>query len=139
MRRSILIGLFALLGIACACGVGLNSPAALAQKAEPMPPAKGKQFELRLIRDGDTIRSIRFNVTTGESWMMVDDDPKYEKYEKVPETGAVSAGDYDVQLVHDGHIWLAFRIDRVTGTTWQLRPRFNLKWVKVKEPGEKDK
>jgi hypothetical protein len=131
MRRSTVLGLSVLLGIACTVGVGVLPRAALAQKAEPMPPAKGKQFELRLIRVGNTFQSIRFNVITGESWRMAGD-----KYEKVPESGEVPAGDYDIQLVTDDTDWMAFRIDRVSGTTWQMRGN---KWIKVKEPGEKEK
>jgi hypothetical protein len=132
MRRSVFIGLCVVLGFSCAVEAGLLPRPAFGQtKTEPMPAAKGKQFELRLIRVGKTFQSIRFNVSTGETWTIVED-----KYEKVPETGPLPAGDYDVTLVTDDSDWMAFRIDRVSGTTWQLRGN---KWVKVKEPEEKKK
>jgi hypothetical protein len=123
-----LIGLFALLG------TGLLPPAAPAQKAEPTPPAKGKQFDLRLKGGGGALWGIRFNVTTGESWMIANGEAA-----KVTESGQVPAGDYDVLIDKDSSLIL--RMDRGTGTTWYLKsdPEGRTQWIKVKEPGQKEK
>jgi hypothetical protein len=100
---------------------------AVAQKADPpAAKAKEKEYELRIIRVGNTFQGIRFKVGTGETWLMNGD-----KYDKLPESGALPAGDYDVMLVTDDTNFIAFRIDRQSGATWQLRER---KWVKMKEP-----
>ncbi len=128
MRRSLLIGLLMLVGVAWAWLAAPLSQSALAQKPAA-PPAQKKDYELRIIRVGPTFQAVRFKVNTGESWRMAGDH-----YEKLPETGPVPAGDYEVTLVTDDTNWMAFRIDRLTGATWQLR---NNKWLKVKEPGEK--
>jgi hypothetical protein len=120
MRRLLLVVLFLLAGMASA---------APPEKADPAP-AKGKRHELRLIRVGNTFQSIRFNVSTGEAWTIAGD-----KFEKVPETTPVPAGDYDVTLVTDDTNWMAFRIERVSGSTWQMRGN---KWLKIKEPEQKE-
>ena len=122
MRRTLLVLLIA----SAAPFAGAAQPA---QKPAGAPAAKGKEYELRLVRVGNTFQSVRFKVRSGEAWTMNGD-----RYTKIPETGPVPAGDYDVTLVTDDTNWMAFRIDRVSGTTWQLR---NNKWVPVKEPDEK--
>jgi hypothetical protein len=126
MRRPILIGLLVLLGAALAAP--LRQPAA-AQKGEAAPAQKRADYELRIIRVGNTFQGVRFKVSSGEAWLMAG-----SKYEKIPETGPIPAGDYDIALITDDTNWMAFRIDRLTGATWQLR---NNKWNKVKEPEEK--
>jgi hypothetical protein len=78
---------------------------------------------------GNTFQGIRFKVGTGESWTMATD-----RFEKVPETGPVPPGHYDINLVTDDSNWIAFRIDRRSGATWLLRGN---KWLQVKEPEEK--
>jgi hypothetical protein len=98
--------------------------AALGQKEEPV--RKRSEYELRLIRVGNTFQGIRFKSTTGETWRMDGD-----RFEKIPESGPIPAGDYEVTLVTDDTNWMAFRIDRVSGATWQMRGN---KWHKVKEP-----
>src|SRR5262245_22075439 len=111
MRWTRFICLSVLLGSASLGGPARSQPAA--QKPEPPPAHKGKGFELRVIRLGNTFQALRLNVRTGESWTIAGD-----QYEKVPETGPVPAGDYDVTLVTDDTNWMAFRIDRLTGATW---------------------
>lgn len=86
------------------------------------------RHELRVIRVGKTFQGLRFKVSTGESWQLVVD-----KYEKIAETGPIPPGDYDITLVTDDSDWTAFRMERNSGFTWQLK---NRKWVKFKEPGE---
>jgi hypothetical protein len=100
---------------------------ALAQKGELSPQDKSlKQYELRLIRVGDTVQGIRFKPTTGKAWYIAVD-----KWVLIPETGEVPAGDFDVLMAPLERDFTAFRFDRLTGLTWQLKDR---KWVKVKEP-----
>jgi hypothetical protein len=124
MRRTILTWLFIALAWA---GQGPLPQAARADnKADPAPPAKKGDYELRIIRVGNTSQGLRFNVSTGESCFLDRD-----KFVAIPETGPVAAGDFDVTLVTDDNNWMAFRIDRVSGATWELK---NNKWVKVKEP-----
>jgi hypothetical protein len=118
--------LVCLLAAVCAWGAWPLRPTAAADK--PDPPKRG-EYELRIIRVGNTFQGVRFKSTTGESWVMIAD-----KYEKVPDDD-LPAGDYDVTLVTDDTNWMAFRIDRRTGATWQLRDG---KWMKVKEPDKKE-
>jgi hypothetical protein len=125
MLRASFLTMFVLFGAACLGGASLL-PLAAAQKPDPPPALKGKAYELRLIRLGNTFQALRFHARTGESWSMVG-----ERYEKIPETGPVPAGDYDVTLVSDDMNWMAFRIDRVSGATWQLRGN---RWNRVNEP-----
>src|SRR5262245_47961221 len=117
MRRVIPVSLCVLFAAAWAWGAA----------PLPQPPAvqKSTDYELRLIRVGNTFQSVRCKVSTGESWVMAGN-----QYEKVPETGPVPLGDYDITLIADDNNWMAFRIDRLTGATWQLR---NNQWNKVKE------
>jgi hypothetical protein len=108
-------------------GVLFHFDATPATTQQPKPDDKDR-YELRVIRVGNTFQGLRFKVTTGESWQLVVD-----KYEKNTETGPVAPGDFDIKLVTDDNDWTAFRIDRKTGLTWQLK---NRKWVRFKEPGE---
>ena len=127
MCRTCRIGIVLFLGAVCACGMAPGPQRALAQKSEPKAE-KRTDFELRTIRVGKTFQGVRFKISTGESWVIDGDD-----YAKIPDA-ALPAGEYDVTLITDDSNWMAFRIDRVTGTTWLLR---NNKWVKIKEPAEK--
>ena len=129
MRRTLLIRLLVLVGVAWFGGGAPLQQPAFARKAEPAPTPKRGDYELRIIRVGNTFQAVRFKVATGESWL-IDRD----KFDPIPETGPVAAGDYDVTLVTDDTNWMAFRIDRLTGATWQLRGN---KWNKVKEPDDK--
>jgi hypothetical protein len=124
MRRSVFVAVCVLLAVVCSL-----PQTAPAQRVELLPPPKGKQYELRLLRVGKAIQGIRFHIVTGETWTVEDD-----KYTKLAETDPIPAGDYDVTLVTDDNNWMAFRIDRLTGATWQLRGN---KWVRVKESGDK--
>ncbi|MCI0461030.1 MAG: hypothetical protein L0Z62_29125 [Gemmataceae bacterium] len=101
----------------------------LAQKQEGPAAAKPREYELKIVRVGNTFQGLRYKVRTGESWMLSGD-----RYEKVPETTPVPAGDYEVTLITDDTNWMAFRIDRVSGATWQLRGN---RWVRFKEPDAK--
>src|SRR5438105_4232624 len=85
--------------------VFVAAPNLLAQKKDD-PPAKDR-YEFRQIRVGKQFEAIRFKVKTGEAWRIAGD-----KFEKLPETGPVPAGDYDVFLVAVEDDWMAFRIDR---------------------------
>jgi hypothetical protein len=131
MRRPSIILLLALLAAVCLWWTGpLPQPAAAAdKKPDPAPAPKRGEYELRLIRVGNTFQGMRFKVGTGESWILAG-----EKYEKVPDAAALPAGEYDITLITDDTNWMAFRIDRLTGTTWQLKDR---KWVKMTEPADK--
>ena len=119
-----------LLGAVClACGWIAIQPqvSALAQKGESSPQNKSqKQYELRVIQVVDTVQGIRFKPTTGKAWYIAVD-----KWVLIPETGEVPAGDFDVIMAPLERDFTAFRFDRLTGVTWQLKDR---KWVKVKEP-----
>lgn len=115
----------------CCLGLLLALDFAAAQPVEPKPglkiePKMRRDYELRIIRVGNTFQGLRFRNSTGESWMLVTD-----KFEKIPETGFVPAGDYEITLITDDNNWMAFRIDRLTGATWQLK---NRQWNKMKEP-----
>lgn len=127
MRPTVL----ACLLVAFAFALASVPQAAVAQKPEVAPAPKRKDYELRIIRVGNTFQSIRFKVSTGESWTMEGD-----KYTKIPETAPIPAGEYEITLITDDTNWMAFRIDRVTGATWQMRGN---KWNKVKEPDDKEK
>ena len=118
MRRTLVV----LVVVTAACAGGAAS-------AQRPAAAKGREYELRLIRVGNTFQAVRFKVRTGEAWTMSGD-----RYKPIPETGPVPAGDYDITLVTDDVNWMAFRIDRVSGATGQMRGN---KWVPVKEPTEK--
>jgi hypothetical protein len=118
-----------LLGGACLLcgGVLIQTPQrAAAQKKEDQPRQAGKNFEIRIIRMGESYQAIRFKPATGESWLANGD-----KWEKIPEAAAVPAGDYEVLLVATDQDFAALRYDRNTGTTWRLKGR---KWVKMEEP-----
>jgi hypothetical protein len=123
MRSMNCVGILVLLGLA-----GIGGPAR-ADKADAPPATKTRDYELRIIRVGNTFQGVRFKVSTGESWSMEGD-----KWTAIPETGQVAAGDFDVTLVTDDTNWMAFRIDRLSGAAWQLRGN---KWRKVKEPDDK--
>jgi hypothetical protein len=90
--------------------------------------AKGQNFDLRLVRVGDTFQGIRFKPATGESWLIAG-----TKWVAIDETDKdkVPAGDYDIKMVSTDQDFTAFRFDRGTGATWQLKAR---KWVKIEEP-----
>src|SRR3954447_243647 len=88
-------------------------------------PAPRKEYELRVIRVGSAFQSLRWKVATGETWLIAGD-----RYEKLPEATQLPPGDYDVTLITDDMNWMAFRINRTSGATWQLR---NRKWALVKE------
>lgn len=121
MRRTLIAFSLALL---------VTAPAQ-AQKQDPLVAAPKKpEHELRLLRVGKTFQGLRFNVRTGETWVIIADH-----YEKVPEPAPLAPGEYDITLVTDDTNSMGFRIDRVTGMTWMLRNRM---WTKVKEPDEKD-
>jgi hypothetical protein len=119
-----------ILGALClACGWQANQPhvSVLAQKGESSPQIKSQtQYELRVIRAGDTVQGIRFKPTTGKASYVAGD-----RWVPIPETGDVPAGDFDVILAPLERNFRAFRFDRLTGVTWQLTDR---KWVKVREP-----
>jgi hypothetical protein len=105
----------------------LASPAtALAQKVDVKPPPKN--FEMRTVRVGNTFQGIRFKPATGETWLI-----NGRMWDKIEETGAVPAGDYDIFMVATEQDFTAFRFDHLTGATWHLQ---NRKWVKVQEPGQ---
>ncbi len=121
--------LILLAGFATSCV--LAGQGELAVAADP-PAQKSKDYELRVIRVGDSYQAIRFKANTGESWFIDD-----EKFVKIPETGDVPAGDFDIKLITDDKDYIALRIDRTSGATWLLR---NRKWSKIAEPKEiKDK
>jgi hypothetical protein len=125
MSRSFLVGLVGLL----AAWAWASIPEAVAAQKQEMPAAQKKGYELRIIRVGNTFQGIRFNVRTGESWTLSGD-----RFEKLPETTPVPAGEYEVTLITDDTNWMAFRIDRRTGATWQMRGN---RWVQFKEPNDK--
>jgi hypothetical protein len=126
MRRTFPTRVLVLLGVAWACAGALLPRQAAAQKPEVPAGPKRADHELRIIRVGNTFQGVRFQVRTGEAWAM-----EGQKYKKLDETGPVPDGNYDVTLIADDKNWMAFRIDRLTGATWQLR---NNKWAKLKEP-----
>src|SRR5262245_9884239 len=115
--------------ILMACGWMAIQPrvSALTQKAESSPKDKSPtQFELRVVRAGETVQAIRFKPTTGNAWYLAGD-----RWVSIPETGDVPAGDFDVLMAPLERNLRAFRFDRLTGVAWQLTDR---KWVKVREP-----
>ncbi|GIW79552.1 MAG: hypothetical protein KatS3mg105_1359 [Gemmatales bacterium] len=89
-----------------------------------------KNYEIRLVRVGNTFQGIRFRPATGEAWQIVVD-----KWESIRESDAapLPSGDYDVVLVAGENDLTAFRFDHVTGATWILQGR---KWVRVREAKE---
>lgn len=103
----------------------VSGPGASAQKDGGK--AKGPEdYELRILRVGDTFQGIRFRRTTGEAWQI-----SVDRWEKIPEAAPVPAGNYDVLMIGTDMDFTAFRWDRATGATWHLKGR---RWVKVKEP-----
>ena len=89
------------------------------------PGARGGGYRLRHARVGDRLHVLRFHTRTGAAVVETD------AYQDLAETGPVPPGDYDVTMIAGEDDWVAFRIDRSTGTTWLLRAR---QWVKVDEP-----
>ena len=87
-----------------------------------------KQYELRIIRVGDTFRGIRFMPGSGETWKMAGD-----KWEALPESEKLPAGNYDVTLIATGDKFIALRLNRNTGATWLLKDGAGA-WSKIKEP-----
>lgn len=118
-----------LLRVLLVCGVCLAvaGPAAPAEKDKPAPPpAAGKNYDLRTARVGNTLQAVRFKPATGQTWQL-----GAGGWEKIPETGKVPPGDYEVVLVATDTDFTALRFDRTTGATWHLKGR---KWVAVPEP-----
>src|SRR5262249_39083261 len=89
--------------VCLACWLAAGTPA-FAQKAEPAPAKAAKVYELRMIRVGDMYEAIRFKVATGESWLA-----EGGKWEKIPETGDVAAGDFEVTMVATEKDFVAMR------------------------------
>jgi hypothetical protein len=105
--------------------IKINEPAADRLQGEGPARHNGSRYELRMTRVGDILHVIRFEATTGQSAHIVD-----ETYEKVPETGPVPIGDYDVSLISLDNDWRGFRLNRTTGTAWSLE---NTQWRQVAE------
>jgi hypothetical protein len=112
---------------------GILGPGLMAQPPKPDPPAAVKRdgparpaYEMRMLQMGDTYQGIRFKPATGEAWQIVRD-----RWEKLPETGPVPAGDYDLMLIPAKDTLVAIRFDRATGATWMLQSR---KWSAFQEP-----
>jgi hypothetical protein len=116
----------ALFLLAFCCDAG---PARAQAPDKPAPPAVGKDdYRLHLVRLGNNrLAVLRYRVTTGETWALGDGNA----YVKLAESGAVPPGNYDIVTAGAEAEYAAFRIDRRSGATWQLR---NNKWVPVKEP-----
>jgi hypothetical protein len=91
------------------------------------PAAKAKHYEFRKARVGANLHLIRLETKTGETWLLKGNGA----FAPMIETGPVPPGDYDVTTVATEKSWMAFRIDRASGTSWMLRADV---WVKIKEP-----
>jgi hypothetical protein len=89
--------------------------------------AKSKNFEFRQARVGDMLHLVRFDIKTGAAWVLRGTGA----YERLAETGPVPEGDYDLTTVATDKTWMAFRLDRRSGTAWLLR---NNTWHRVKDP-----
>ena len=77
-----------------------------------------KGYELRLNPAGASYNAVKFHPTKGGTFMLEGD-----KWKPVAEAGAVSAGDYDVQLITfaDNKMWAALRMERLSGKTWYVK------------------
>jgi hypothetical protein len=128
VRSSARLILFALLCLSC--GYSLSR---IGSKAETLPATSIQatnrpNFEIRLIGlPNGLYDNIRFSTSRGEAWIQIG-----TKWEKIPETGPVPAGDYDIQLAllpNSNHA--AIRIERTTGKSWY---RANGRWNEIPEP-----
>src|ERR1043166_4228435 len=88
---------------------------------------KAKNFEVRIVKVGDSYQAIRIRIRTGETWTA-----EGTKWLKIADAGPIPAGDYDVLLVATEKDYSAIRYDRVSGSSWLLRG--GDKWVKMTEP-----
>lgn len=117
-------------------GVPSGVPDQLAQasgQTVDAPPQKRGDYALRVVQVGKKrLGAVRFQTATGESWT-IGDGPKFIK---MAESGPVPAGAYDILLSASEDDWMAFRIDRLTGATWQMHQN---KWIKISAPDEKEK
>jgi hypothetical protein len=107
------------------------------RKADGKPPPNCKTYELRLVYITLLPVAIRFNAETGESWIFP--DGLEMKWAKIKDSKRIPAGNYEVVLSaakegKEGDKYAAFRIDRVTGTTWLLDPK-EREWKEIAEPG----
>jgi len=83
-------------------------------------------YELRVMRRGKVFECFRFSPEKGEAWRELND-----KWEKIPESGAVPAGDYDIVLTPMAdETFAAHRIDRRSGKSWY----YTHKWNEIVEP-----
>jgi hypothetical protein len=56
---------------------------------------------------------------------------KGDTFEPLGEIGKVPAGDFDLTMIAGQKNWMAFRLDRKSGTTWLLQANI---WQEVTEP-----
>ncbi len=98
----------------------------LRQTTEKQSHPARPTYEMKILQIGDTYQGVRFKPATGEAWQLARD-----RWEALPESGPVPAGDYDVLMITAGDRLVVVRFDRATGGTWMLRSR---KWSPFQEP-----
>ncbi len=88
------------------------------------PPGVG--CALRHIVVGDQLHAVRFHTGTGATWHL-----KGDTFEPLAEFGKVPAGDFDLTMIASKTDWIAFRLDRKSGTAWLLQANI---WQEITEP-----
>jgi hypothetical protein len=97
-----------------------------AKPGAPAAKAPGEGCALRHIIVGDQLHVVRFHTKTGSTWHLAGD-----AFEPLGEFGKVPAGDFDLTMIASKKDWMAFRIDRKTGTSWLLQANV---WHEITEP-----
>ena len=82
--------------------------------------SSSKRGNVRLVSDGSIGNSLRYDRSTGKTSRLAwRDSARSVMWEDIPETGLVSKGDFEVQVVQTSkRNFVAIRIDRLSGKTW---------------------
>lgn len=100
-------------------------------KEEGVPAGKKEQpatadHAIRYVRVGNQLHFLRFNAKTGATATI-----QVDTYQVLAETGPVPLGDFEVTMIGTNEKWIAFRVNRASGSTWLLKDR---KWFRANEP-----
>lgn len=102
----------------------VKEPALKPDAPAAKPPGPG--CTLRHIVVGDQLHVVRLHTKTGASWHLGGDT-----FEPMAEFAKVPPGDFDVTMIASKKEWMAFRIDKKSGTTWLYSANL---WQEVTEP-----
>jgi hypothetical protein len=85
------------------------------------------QIAMAVVGD-DRWFAIRYDVTTGKTWRMVED-----KWEAMPDPAPLPAGHYEVHVLPLKNDWGGLRLEVISGRAWQARESA---WVEINAPTE---